>query len=147
MRRAAMSSAASLALPHFSTLSHKRYDFREKVTEHRMCGLTFSTTFTFLILRGILWDIVIILKSLHVKYALLLLDFNETWAFSTDFRKAQISSLIKIRTVGAEFDADGRAGERTDMMKLKVAFRNFSYAPKMSIKPSLVICCWFYMLA
>ena len=27
----------------FSTLSHKRYDFREKVTEHKMCVLSFST--------------------------------------------------------------------------------------------------------
>jgi hypothetical protein len=29
----------------FSTLSHKRHDFREKVTEHKMCVLSFYTTF------------------------------------------------------------------------------------------------------
>jgi hypothetical protein len=29
----------------FSTLSHKRYGFRENVTEHKMCVSTFSTTF------------------------------------------------------------------------------------------------------
>jgi len=29
----------------FSTLSHKRHDFGEKVTEHKMCVLIFSTTF------------------------------------------------------------------------------------------------------
>jgi len=28
-----------------STLSHKRHDFRKKVTEHKMCVLIFSTTF------------------------------------------------------------------------------------------------------
>ena len=59
-------------------------------------------------------------KRFHVKYPLLLSDFNETWIISTDFRKkkkAQISSLIKIRPVGT----DGR----TDMTKLIVAFRNF----------------------
>jgi hypothetical protein len=41
--------------PYFSTLSHKRCDFRKKVTEHKMCVLIFSTTFskTFLILRRI----------------------------------------------------------------------------------------------
>jgi hypothetical protein len=34
-----------LAPPYFSTLSHKRRDFREKVTGHKMCVLIFSTTF------------------------------------------------------------------------------------------------------
>ena len=33
------------AVPYFSTLSHKLNDFREKVTEHKMCVLTFSTSF------------------------------------------------------------------------------------------------------
>jgi hypothetical protein len=34
------------ALHYFSTLSHKRYDFRKKkVTEHKTCVLIFSTTF------------------------------------------------------------------------------------------------------
>jgi hypothetical protein len=31
---------------YFSTLSHKRHDFREKkIVEHKMCVLIFSTTF------------------------------------------------------------------------------------------------------
>ena len=29
----------------FPTLSHKWYDFRKKVTEHKMCVLIFSTSF------------------------------------------------------------------------------------------------------
>ena len=36
---------ASLAPPYFSILSHKRHDFRKKVTEHEMCVLIFPTTF------------------------------------------------------------------------------------------------------
>jgi hypothetical protein len=37
------------ALQYFSTLSHKLHDFREKVTEHKMCVLIFCTAFV--------WDI------------------------------------------------------------------------------------------
>ena len=52
---AILSSATSSALPYFSTLSHKRHDFRgrEKVVEHKMCVPIFSTILseTFLILR------------------------------------------------------------------------------------------------
>ena len=40
-----VSSVASLAPPYFLTLSHKRHDFRQKVTEHKMRVLIFSTTF------------------------------------------------------------------------------------------------------
>jgi hypothetical protein len=45
MRRIILSPAACLALPYFSPLSHKRQDFREKVIEHKMSVLGFSTTF------------------------------------------------------------------------------------------------------
>ena len=39
IRRNIMLSVACRAVLNFPTLSHKRYDFREKVTEHKMCGL------------------------------------------------------------------------------------------------------------
>ena len=40
MRRVILSSMTSPAVPHFSTLSHKR---RVKVIEHKMCVSIFST--------------------------------------------------------------------------------------------------------
>jgi hypothetical protein len=64
-------------------------------------------------------------KHLHVKYPLLLSHFKEIWIFWTYFRKkkAQMSSLIKIRPVEAQlFHMD----ERMDMKKLKVACHNFA---------------------
>jgi hypothetical protein len=55
MRHIVLSSVASLAPPHFLTLPHIRYDFREveggggEVTVHKTCDLIFSTIFTILI--------------------------------------------------------------------------------------------------
>jgi len=65
--------------------------------------------------------------GLHVKYRLLLSDFNDTWIFSTNVKKTEISNFMKIRPVGAKlFHADGR----TDMTKLITVFRNSANAPE-----------------
>ena len=53
-------------------------------------------------------------SGLHVKYSLVLLDFDEIWIFSIDFLKKliqylQISNFITIHSVGAElFHVDGQ---------------------------------------
>jgi hypothetical protein len=77
MRRIILSSAASLAPPHFSTLSHKRHDFRKKVIECKMCALIFSTFLsrTFLILRIIQRDNVINVKTSACKVRVILVSF------------------------------------------------------------------------
>jgi hypothetical protein len=40
-----MSFVSCQALQYFSTLSHKRHDFRKKVIEHKICVLIFFATF------------------------------------------------------------------------------------------------------
>ena len=45
MRRIILSSVAYLFQPYFSTLSHERHDFWEKVIENKMFVSIFSTNF------------------------------------------------------------------------------------------------------
>ena len=63
------SFVAPLVPPYFSTLFHKRHDFREKVTEHKMCFLIPFTNLskTFLILRRTYGDIVINMRTSSCK--------------------------------------------------------------------------------
>ena len=59
---AMLSSVACLTLQYFSTLSHKRHDFRKKkkVTEHKTRVLSFSTNLcaTFIVLRRTERDVI-----------------------------------------------------------------------------------------
>ena len=76
-------------LREFSALSHKRNDFRKKVTEYKMRVLTFSTILseTFLILRRTDLGMKKKCSGLHVKCPSFLSHFNATCIFSTDVRK------------------------------------------------------------
>jgi hypothetical protein len=77
MRRVILSSVACLAVPYFSTLSHKRHDIREKVTEHKMCVLLSLQILskTFLILRRVQQNIIINVQRSSCKVPVILVGF------------------------------------------------------------------------
>jgi hypothetical protein len=91
--------------------------------------------------------------GLLVQDQFFLSDFNETWTFSTDFRKLINMKFRENLSSGSRIvprrQTYGRTGKRTDMTKLIVAFSNFAKAPKIptnqarrsnSIK---IFCVWY----
>jgi len=63
--------------------------------------------------------------GLHVKYLLFSSDFNETWILSTHLRK-----VLKYQISYKSVQWKPSCSTRTDMTKIKVAFRHFAKAPK-----------------
>jgi hypothetical protein len=133
-------------LQYFSTLSHKRHDFgKKKRLLNIKCVFWFSLQLlseTFLILRIIQRDKIKKMHiGLHVKYPLFLSDLDETWIFSTHFRKLlkyQISWKFVQRELSCSMRTEWRTDGQTDMTKLIVAFRNFANAPKSDNWPLVV---------
>jgi len=62
--------------------------------------------------------------GLHVKYPLFLSDINETWIFSTDFRKI-VKYQISHKSIRWE-TSFFRVHKRTDMAKLTAVFRGLA---------------------
>ena len=118
-----------LPLSYFSTLYHKRYDFREKVIVHKVCVLTSSTTFV--------WNIshykqnsVRHCHECKAPVTLVRLQWNLNFLdrFSENTR---IPRFTKIRPLWAElFHGDRQTSGRTHTTKLTVTFRGFFNEPK-----------------
>ena len=121
-----------LWLSYFSTLPHKRHDFGRKLLNTK-CVFWFSVqplSKTFLILRRIEQDIIVMCRGHNIKYQLFLSDFNQTWIFVTDFQK-----ILKYQTswfsVHLELSCSMWTDGKTEMTTLRVAFHSFLNVPKV----------------
>ena len=116
MRHIVTSFVASRSAPHFSTLSLKRYDFREKVIEHKMCAFIFSTTLskTFLILRGNKRGIVKNVETSLCKVPAILAGFLMKIEFSRRIFETKLKYQISSKSLKWEPSCSTRTAGRTD---------------------------------
>ena len=115
---AILSSVACPAVLHFSTLSHKWHDFREKLFNIK-CVFLFSLQSLFekfLIPRRSERDMIINVCCYSCKISVILVGFYRIVNFLDTFSKnTQISNFMKICLVEAElFHADWRTDRQTD---------------------------------
>jgi hypothetical protein len=141
-RRIVTSFVTPLAPPHFSTLSHKRHDFREKLLNIK-CAFWFSilpSSKTYLILRRISRDTIKNVKRPSCKVPIILVGFFMKLEFSRQiFEKVSNIKFHQNSSSGSrvvpcgQTDTDRQTDRQTNITKLIVAFRNFTNAPKTRI--------------
>ena len=105
MHHIVTSIVAPLVPPYFSTLSHKRHDFREKkCTTRNMCVLFFSTIFV----SNVSHSKMNFAKYCHnsEKSSRILPVILETCISSTDSRNSKMSNFNKTRPVVAKLFHD-----------------------------------------
>jgi hypothetical protein len=135
-----MSSVASSALQHFSTL-FQQHDFQKKYWTKNCVLISYTIFFSIsLSLRRIRRYIFVNYIVILVKHSLFLSDFNETL---DRFSKNTHIPNIMNPSSGSRVVSRGR----TVTSKLIFAFRNFANVPKNSIFcPRIVFVCFLYVL-
>jgi len=112
--------SSCLSLSKFSTLSHKRNDFRKSVIEQKMSVLIFyaTTVEKVLILRKIQRDIIINVYRFYVKYPLfcqVLIKFEfSRQILEKTIHKLRVPNVIKTRSVGSMLFQVEQTDKRTD---------------------------------
>ena len=100
------SSVACPAMQYSSTWSDLFFKKKKKIIEYKLFVPIFFLKFClkhFVFLEELSEILLKMYIGLHVKYLLLLSDFNETWIFSTDFRK---------KTTNIKFNENPSCGSR-----------------------------------
>ena len=126
-----LSFVALPVLHYFSTLSHKRHNFRKKVIVK--CVFWFSLQRlceTFVILRRNQPDIVISVDGSSCKLPAILVRFKWNLNFVDIFWKHSNINFHEKPFGGSRVFIWGWTHRQTDMTKLIVAFRNFANPPK-----------------
>ena len=133
MRRIILPSVACLTVPYFSTLSHKRHDFRKNLLNTKY---VFDFLYEFclkkiLIPRGIRRDIIRNVHRSSCQVPVILVGFKKKIELSLQvLEKSPNIKFHKNPSSRSRVVPCGRAGRLIDMTKLIVAFRNFANAPK-----------------
>jgi hypothetical protein len=108
-RRIILSSVACPALPYFSTVSHKRHDFRKRVTEKETCVLIFSTTFIWNISQS---------KEDSARYHKFILVFIQSTQYSCQIlKKFEFSRQIFEKRLNIKFNENPSSGNRVVQRK------------------------------
>jgi len=126
---AMLSLAACPSLHYFSTLFHKRHDFRNKFIEHKVWVLIFSTTFV--------WKLSQCKKNWARYDQTCIIEFMYSTSYTCQIlMKLEFSRPVFEQCTNIKYHENPFSGSRivpcgrTDMMKLTVALRSLAKAPK-----------------
>jgi hypothetical protein len=147
-----LSSVAFPVVQYFCTLPQNSTIFRQKVIEHKMRVSSFCANLceTFLILRRIKRYMI---KNVHRSF--ILLYFNETETFSTDFPKFSNSKFHKNPSSGNRVVPHGLTDEQTDSRQTDrhdeadSHFSHFSQRPWKLFPRTWrlrAVCWWVYII-
>jgi hypothetical protein len=119
----------------FFKLFYKRHDYWDKVVEHKMCVLIFSTNFVWNISHykkkwASYYQKCILLFMWRIRYSFpILMKLEFTRQFLENYSSIKFHGYA---SSGSRIVPCGQKDGRTDMTKLIVTFRNFENAPKNS---------------